>query len=202
VLDPRRHVDLAGDRIELDGVAVAQAPRACLAMHKPAGIVTTRIDARGRATVYDLLPPELRTLWPIGRLDKQTSGLLLWTNDWRFGDGIRDPANRTEKEYRVRLDRPLAPAHAERLAAPLELRDGTRLEPALVGADPDAPGDPAALTLTLVEGKKRQIRRSCTQLGYEVLRLHRVRIGAVLLGTLAPGGHRELTCAECASFDR
>ena len=107
-LDPRRHVDLTRDRIELDGVAVAQAPRACLAMHKPAGIVTTRIDARGRATVYDLLPPELRTLWPIGRLDKQTSGLLLWTNDWRFGDGVRDPASRTEKEYRVRLDRPLA----------------------------------------------------------------------------------------------
>src|SRR5262249_37082490 len=118
-----------------------------------------------------------------------------------FGERVTSPELAIEKEYRVRLDRPLAPAHRAALARAMELPDGTLLLPACVGPDPDAPDDPRALTLTIVEGKNRQIRPACKNVGYDVERLHRVRIGAVRLGDLAPGQSRDLTPAEVASYE-
>ena len=200
VRDPDAWVDLARDRIEVGGVAAAKAPHGYLAMHKPPGYVTTRSDERGRKTVYELLPPALRALFPIGRLDKDSSGLLLWTNDTRFGERVTSPGVAIEKEYRVRLDRLLAPEHGRALESPLELPDGTRLLPARLGPDPDAREDRSAFTITIVEGKNRQIRRACELLGYEVVRLHRVRVGHLRLGDLPEGAHRALTDAEVAAF--
>lgn len=200
VRDPDRWVDLARDRIEVGGEVAAKARPTYLALHKPPGYVTTRSDERGRKTVYELLPEDLRTLFPIGRLDLDSSGLLLWTNDTRFSERVTNPAIAIEKEYRVRLDAPLTPASAKTLESPLELPDGTRLLPAELGNDPDAPHDRSAVTITIVEGKNRQIRRACNLLGYEVVRLHRVRIGGVRLADLREGEHRALTREEIASF--
>lgn len=196
VRDPDAWIDMKRDKVVVDGAVARKDRLVYLAMHKPVGYVTTRADERKRKTVYDLLPEPLRKLFPIGRLDLDSSGLLLWTNDSRFSEAVTNPEVAIEKEYRVRIDWPLRDEHLAALQRPLELQDGTELLPACLAPDPDAPADRKAWAITITEGKNRQVRRAFLHFGYRVERLHRVRIGAIALGDLAEGAHRVLAANE------
>ncbi len=193
VRDPRRWLNPRRDAITLEGVPLRKQAAVYLAMHKPAGFVTTRSDERGRKTVYDLLPPGTARVFPIGRLDKDTSGLLLFTNDTRFGEKVTNPLRMLPKAYRVELESPLSAVERLSMERGMVLADGTRLKPARV--HPEA-ANPAVVLITVVEGKNRQIRRMCEELGHKVRALRRLSIGPVLLGSLAEGATRALSGPE------
>jgi len=177
---------------------VTQVPRIYLAMHKPPGYVTTRSDEMGRKTVYDLLPPEWQGGWifPVGRLDRDSEGLLLLTNDGAWADRLTDPARHVPKVYRVKLDRRAGPVDLDRFRAGIDL-DGSRTAPA--GAEAEG-GDWYRVTLT--EGRNRQIRRMFHALGYKVKRLVRVSIGSLELENLEPGSARALSAREAKALLR
>jgi len=195
--DPDRWLDPAGAVIELDGVRAERTERCYLAMHKPVGVVTTRADERGRRTVYELLPDGLPFVSPVGRLDRDSSGLLLFTNDTQLADAISGPRGHVPKVYEVDLDAPLGERDAARFAAGMEL-DGELLLPVAV-AFADA-RDRRRAVLTLREGKNRQIRRMAAACGRTVERLHRVAIGPVRLADLAAGAVRVLAPDELAAL--
>jgi 23S rRNA pseudouridine2605 synthase len=196
VRDPLFAVNPERARIEVDGQRVAKAKPLVLALHKPVGVVTTRSDELGRRTVYDLLPAELPFVGPVGRLDFESSGLLLLTNDSRLADRIASPGG-CEKVYEVAIDQPFSAAAVAAFRAGLQLEDGPPLAPVEVSVDP---GDPTHARFTLHEGRNRQIRRMCGAFGWAVLALHRVRIGPITLGALASGASRPLTAAEDAAL--
>jgi len=163
-------------------------------LHKPRGYLTTRSDPQGRPTVYDLLG-ELETfVAPVGRLDADTSGLLLFTNDTHFADRISDPALHVPKTYRVEARPRLGDEALGRLRAGLQLADGPT-RPAQVEKLGDR-GPVTRFLITIDEGRNRQVRRMVRELGSRVQKLARVRIGALELGTLAPGRWRELAPRE------
>lgn len=166
-------------------------------MNKPAGLVTTRSDERGRPTIYDLLPDNHPWVFPIGRLDKESSGLLLLTNNTKFGDHVQDPNSKVPKSYRVVVDLPLTNEAVAQMESGMELEDGVPCQPVEIRF-PDA--DRTRFEMTLHEGKNRQIRRMCAMLGYRVLELVRFRIGSVALGSMERGSVRQLTAAEISSF--
>jgi 23S rRNA pseudouridine2605 synthase len=195
--NPLAWVDLSRETLQLDGRPVAKAPRVYLAMNKPAGIVTTRSDERGRRTVYDLLPEGLPPVFPVGRLDRDTSGLLLFTNDTRWADALTDPNTKIPKTYRARVDRPATDADAAALARPIVLDDGTRLRAARVRRDPN---DAARFEITIEEGKNRQIRRACETVGLTVVELERISIGPLTLGRLVPGATCRLDANQVSSL--
>lgn len=197
VRDPNVWVDLKKETITLAGKTLRREEKIYLAFNKPAGVVTTRSDERGRATIYRFLPKELPWIFPVGRLDKETSGLLLLTNDTRFGERITNPDSHIAKTYLVQLDKPLAPADAHALQQPMVLDDGTPLRPARITSSSD---DGRCCTMTIDEGKNRQIRRMFARAGYAVVALKRLSIGAVVLGSLKEGEYRPLTMKERATF--
>jgi 23S rRNA pseudouridine2605 synthase len=206
---PEQWVELGADRIEVSGTephqSAAASPAASspassgkapasagariyLAMHKPAGYVTTRSDELGRKTVYDLLPSDLKGAWlfPVGRLDKDSEGLLLMTNDGEWSDLLTDPEFHVEKIYRVKLDGKPLEADLERFRGGIGL-DGSRTLPATVEAE-----GKGWYRVGLTEGRNRQIRRMFHALGYKVKRLVRVSVGPLDLGELRPGAIRSL----------
>lgn len=194
VRSPGLWVDLRVDRIELNGKALRKRQEIYVVMNKPAGVITTRSDDRERQTVYDLLPAEMRWVFPVGRLDMNTSGLLLLTNDTQFGERITNPDTKIPKTYETVVDKPLAFSDKQRMESGMVL-DGTPLLPARIRYN-DA--HPCRFELTIVEGKNRQVRRMCHSLGYNVITLTRVRIGPIMLGTLESGRTRTLTDRELA----
>ncbi len=202
------------DRVVVDGRRVAdESERIVLAFHKPVGVVTTRSDPAGRPTVYDALGdlgglapagswPLPRWVFPVGRLDRDTSGLLVLTNDHRLGERLTAPDHHVPKTYHARV-RGVPDAEALRaLREGLTLDDGTLTRPAKVrvlGTPRTRPGLGSGsgeastwLEIILTEGKNRQVRRMGAAVGHEVLELVRVRIGRLDLGGLAPGEWREL----------
>ena len=190
-------IDLKKERIALDGNLLRSEGKIYLAFNKPVGVVTTRSDELGRKTVYDFLPKDLPWIFPIGRLDKDTSGLLLLTNDTRFGEQVTNPLEKVPKKYEVRLDKPLSQSDIRMLESPMRLDDGTELKPAFVNT---VSSDDLRCEITIHEGKNRQIKRMFEQLGYEVVTLKRLSIGAIELGNLKEGEHRFLTIKEQASI--
>lgn len=190
---PSLWIDPAEDRISLDGKVLQRKKFKYLVMNKPAGVVTTRADELGRRTVYDLLPGDSQRLFPIGRLDRDTSGLLLFTNDTRFGETVTNPVTKISKTYRVVVDRNLDFEDKKKMESPFRLNEKTMLHPAKVSA---SPSNPRQFEITIVEGKNRQIRRMCERLGYQILSLCRISIGAVKLGKLKEGSMRSLTKEE------
>jgi pseudouridine synthase len=162
-------------------------------LHKPLGTVTTRRDPEARPTVFHLLPAGLPHLGAVGRLDLDTSGLLLFTNDTQLGAFLTDPRTHVEKVYAVRLDAAIDAAAAQRLAAGVEIL-GRRTLPARV--ELLGPSPAAELRVTLVEGRNRQVRRMFETLGRVVVALHRERFGPLQLGELAVGAARPLRAVE------
>jgi pseudouridine synthase len=162
-------------------------------LNKPAGYVTTASDPQGRPTVLDLVPATPR-VFPVGRLDRDTEGLIVMTNDGDLAQLLAHPRHGVEKEYLVEVEGQPAPAALRRLREGVDLDDG-RTHPARVSVV-QPHGDGAALSITIHEGRKRQVRRMCAAVGHPVLRLVRVRIGPVGDRTLRPGEWRALTPAE------
>jgi 23S rRNA pseudouridine2605 synthase len=197
VRDPTVRIDLRRARIAVDGVAIKAPARAYLMMYKPAGIVTTAADERGRRTVYDLLPAGTPRVNAVGRLDMDSEGLLLFTNDTRWADRIGAPASRLDKVYEVQLDRVLTPEHARQAEAGVAASRGEVLRFKHVRRLRRAE---EWIEVVLDEGRNRQIRRVLEALGYEVQRLVRTRIGGLELGDLPPGGVRALTAKEATSL--
>jgi len=180
------------DVIRLDGERIAvQRPEYWL-LHKPTAVVTTMRDTHGRSTVMDFIPPQLGLLRPVGRLDRDTSGLLLMTNDGAMIQALLHPSHQSEKEYRVLVKGDVPAKKLERLAKGIYLDDG-RTAPAVVsGARYEDAKDMTLFHLTLIEGRKRQIRRSMLALGHPVKKLVRVRMGPLKLGRLETGKSRPL----------
>ena len=186
-------------RIEVDGTATHAAAARYIALHKPAGIVSTARDERGRRTVLDLVTADER-LYPVGRLDSESEGLVLLTNDGAWADRVLHPRYGHEREYEVTVSGELAPS------AIAQLKSGIRLEEGLARADRvdvlTRSRTTSRLRMVLRTGWKRQIRRMCAAVGLRVERLVRVRIGTLRLGRLRSGESRELTRAEIADLAR
>ncbi len=197
--DPDRRVDPGRDRLRVDDVAVAAAARIYLMLNKPRGVVTSAADEQGRRTVYDVLPSELPWVGPVGRLDRASEGLLLLTNDSRWGDRITAPASHLEKVYHVQIDRLPDADLLAALTAGVE-DGGERLVARGAGALRAGTRN-AWLEIVLDEGRNRQIRRMLAALHVEVLRLVRVAIGPLALGDLPRGECRPLTAADKQALD-
>lgn len=181
----------------LDGKPVArpkQGRRHYIMLHKPTGYVTTLSDEKGRPTVADLVADCPARVWPVGRLDYNSEGLLLLTDDGEFTNRLTHPRHGMEKEYLVEVAGDIAGA-LPILRGPMEL-DGVPLAPVKV----EQVG-PHTLDFTLTQGKNRQIRRMCRQANLRVKALKRYREGSLLLGDLPPGKWRELTPAEVAALE-
>lgn len=196
VLDPDHWIDLELDRVEFDGDPLEPKERVHLLLHKPAGVLTTYRDPEKRPTVYDLLPPVDGFVFPVGRLDRDTSGLLIVTNDSALAERVTNPAHEVPKTYRVRVSRRLDEAELDRLRAGIGLEDGPTL-PARVER-----GSGSELEITIVEGRNRQVRRMVEAVGAEVLELARTAIGTIAIEDLAPGSVRALTAAEIEALRR
>jgi 23S rRNA pseudouridine2605 synthase len=171
-------IDPAIDQITLNGKALSAAPKLTVMLNKPAGYVVSR-SGQGSRTIYDLLPAQLHALKPVGRLDKESSGLLLLTNDGELADRLTHPRYKKLKIYRVKLDRVLAPPDRRAAEQGIELPDGlSRLQLEPIGRDG------RRWQVTLGEGRNRQIRRTFAALGYRVTALQRTAFGPYDLGDL------------------
>jgi len=186
------------DVIEVDGKRVGRAERVYLALNKPRGLVTTRDDPQGRATIYDCLTDaSLPFVAPVGRLDKASEGLLLLTNDSQWSANLLEPASHVDKLYHVQLRALVDDSLITRVSAGVvEPDSGERLDVKRVSLLRTGSRSSAWLEIALDEGKNRHIRRLFAALDIEVLRLVRVAIGPLTLGTLAKGAWRRLTDDE------
>ena len=182
------------DEVEFDGKPV-HLPDAhvYLALNKPAGYLTTMSDERGRRTVTDLMP-DVPGLVPAGRLDADTTGLLIFTNDGPLAHRITHPSSEIEKQYRLTLENPAPDDAIAALAAGPTLEDGRMRPPDL--ANLSRTTATTTLDLTIHEGRNRIIRRACAAVGLSLISLQRVRIGPVSLGDLPEGEYRSLTSDE------
>jgi pseudouridine synthase len=194
IVDPDAWFDVERDEVRVDGRDVRDGRKLYYALHKPRGYLTTRTDPAGRPTVYALLGEVGAWLVPVGRLDLDTSGLLLFTNDTQFADAVTSPMSHVEKTYRVECSPRLGEEGLERLRRGVELNDGPT-RPARV----EKLGDRGKFTrfeITITEGRNRQVRRMVKEVGAKVERLCRVSVGEVELGELGSGKVRELTEGE------
>ena len=194
VTDPDRWVDLDRDNVSFDGKPLASERKTYVLLYKPKGYLTTYDDPQGRPTVYDLMPDREQYLFPVGRLDLDTSGLLILTNDTAFAERMTNPEYKVPKTYLVKASRHLSDEELERLRHGLELRDGPT-KPADVQRVREA-GGRTVFEMTITEGRNRQVRRMVEALGAKVLKLVRVAIGTIRIGDLPIGKTRELTAAE------
>jgi len=190
-------VNVARDLISIDGQSIDLKPEQVitLMLHKPKGIISTVSDERGRQTVTDLLPEKYRhlRLYPMGRLDKESTGLLLLTNDGELAYRLTHPKFEHEKEYLVCIEGSLSPEEKRKMEQGLKLED-VMTHPAKVREVKSA--QPFNYSITIHEGRKRQVRRMFDRLGHRVLALKRIRMGNLKLGNLPEGKTRELSAQE------
>ena len=177
------------DDVELDGRLVTKQRRAYVLLHKPAGVVTTASDPGGRSTVVDLVEHDARVV-PVGRLDADTTGALLLTNDGPLSHRLAHPRYEVDKVYEVEVDGIPSDATLQQLAEGVELDDGLSAPAGVRRLGP------SRLELTLHEGRKHQIKRMCEAVGHPATRLHRSRYATLTLDGLNPGEWRELTADE------
>ena len=194
ITDPSCFCSLESDIISVDGEPLTKKRLIYIIMNKPVGVITTRSDERGRKTVYNILGDVGKWIFPVGRLDKDSSGLLLLTNDNQLGERLTNPSSKVTKTYIVDLDKPLAREHMEIFRSGMTL-DGENLLPAkvkvVVGNE---------FEITIHEGKNRQIRRMCESLNYRVISLLRKSIGNVQIGNLRPGDWKYISKREIDSM--
>lgn len=191
-----RRVEVEVDTISVDGVPLGVSPDLVhYLLNKPAGVVTTAEDTHGRTTVVDLVPGNPR-VHPVGRLDLDTEGLLLLTNDGTLTHRLTHPSFGVEKEYLAQVEGNPGRGALRRLREGIELDDGPTA-PAIVSS----PG-PSLVRLTIHEGRNRQVRRMCEAVGHPVLRLVRTRIGPLRDSELAPGEWRSLSLGELRALER
>jgi 23S rRNA pseudouridine2605 synthase len=186
-----RRVDVDHDRVEVDGKPVGVRPGLVYyLLNKPTGVVTTAKDTHGRATVLDIVPAEPR-VFPVGRLDLDTEGLLLLTNDGDLANRITHPRHGVDKEYLAQVAGGAVSAGALR-----RLRDGVELDDGVTAPARVSQSSPGLLKIVIHEGRNRQVRRMCEAVGHPVVRLVRTRIGPLTDSTLRPGSWRELRLDE------
>jgi 23S rRNA pseudouridine2605 synthase len=191
-----RRVDPEADLVEVDGVAIGvREGLVYYLLNKPRGVTTTASDPHAERTVVELVPSDPR-VFPVGRLDVATEGLLLLTNDGDLTHRLTHPSYGVEKEYVAEVEGTPTPAEIRRLREGIELEDG-RTAPAKAVLTP-----PSVLTITIHEGRNRQIRRMCDAIGHPVVRLVRTRIGPLVDRSLKPGTWRPLTLDEVRSLER
>jgi pseudouridine synthase len=200
VEDPEHWVDLDRDRVTLNGKPLRRAPGQYVLLYKPKGYLTTYRDPQGRPTVYDLIAGLGTWVTPVGRLDLDTSGLLLLTNDTDFAEQVMNPESKVPKTYQVKTATKLNETQIEQLRRGVELSDG--------------PTRPAAVTLlretsryshlelVLTEGRNRQVRRMIEAVGSKVLKLVRTAIGPIRIGDLPIGAWRALTREEVRALEK
>jgi len=194
-VDPRTAI------VEVDGERIRPATRRWVAFHKPRGYVSTRHDTHGQRTVYSLLPDELQGLFYVGRLDRESEGLMLFTNDGDAAHRLLHPSFRVERVYEVHLAAEPGARERKILLQGIELEDGLarainlrRLKPTKMGR--------TRVAISLMEGRKREVRRMFEAIGHPVIRLRRMRYGPIELGDLPPGGWRDLHRDEIAALER
>lgn len=186
------------DKVSIDGKSVRIVRKrqyTYLMLNKPRGYITTASDERGRKTVMDLLTGVDRRVYPIGRLDKDSEGLLLLTDDGAFANLLTHPSGGVGKLYRVTVRPRATEEQVVKMSSGVVLDDGVKTQPAVIHVVVDEPGR-TVLEITLHEGRNRQIRRMCSAVGLQVVRLRRSAEGPVKLGMLQPGEYRELKKSE------
>ncbi len=183
-----------GDRVVVDGKEVAAARHITLALYKPPGVLSTKSDPKGRMTLYDLLPPQYKHLHYVGRLDNESEGLIIMTNDGDLTQKLTHPSHKVDKEYLVQADHPV---RKEMIA---KLLKGIPLEEGLARAVAIHTISPRRLVVVLQQGINRQIRRMFEAIGFQVERLVRVRIGRLTTEHLKPGKWRVLRPDEIAKL--
>ena len=194
VRNPDHWIDLDHDRVTLDGQPLRAAPKTYILLYKPKGYLTTYRDPQHRPTVYDLLEDAGRWLSPVGRLDLDTSGLLLLTNDTGFGERIMNPDHKVSKTYQVKAATLLTDEQLDQLRRGVTLNDGPT-RPAVIRRLRDS-GRHTHLEISITEGRNRQVRRMLEAVGSKVLKLVRTAIGPLTIGDLAIGKWRELSPEE------
>ena len=193
--------DPDADRVQVDGLEVNLDPNVrYYALHKPTGVVTTMRDPQGRTDIRPFLPEDGPRVFPVGRLDRDSEGLLLLTNDGELANALTHPRFGVEKEYLAEVAGIPTTKHVGILKRGVELEDGpARAASARVAA---RAGERGAIRLVMTEGRKREVRRLLDAVGLPVTRLVRVRVGPVRLGYLGPGERRELTHEELVALRR
>ena len=195
-------VDPVKDVITIDGnhISVTAEPIVYLMLNKPKGVISSTSDKRGLKTVIDILPEKYRQirLYPVGRLDKDSTGLIILTNDGDLTLWLTHPRFEQEKEYLVRIGQNLKPEDRIKLEKGIHLDDGKTSPAKVKGLEYPS----FNYSVTIHEGKKRQVRRMFAALGYNVLELKRIRLGSLRLGALPEGEIRELTPSQVQSLKR
>jgi len=198
--DPDMWVDLERDQVQFDNKPIDRAEPLYLLLYKPKGYITTYDDPQGRPTIYDLLPNRDQYVFSVGRLDLDTSGLLLLTNDTQFAERINNPESHIDKTYLVKASKYLSDDELDRLRRGIELNDGPT-RPARVERVREA-GGKTVFEITISEGRNRQVRRMVEALEAKVLKLVRIAIGPLRIGDLQIGTLRALTPDEVAAVTR
>lgn len=188
------------DQITLDGQTIKPAEKLYyVLLHKPAGYVTSLKDPQGRQLVTELVKDIGERLFPVGRLDYNSEGLLLLTNDGEWANRLMHPRHQVDKEYHVRVRGKIDPQQIKKLAEGVELEDGPTGATTVRLLKSDQSND--WLSVTIREGRNRQVRRMCAAVGLFVVRLRRIRYGNLTLGGLQPGEYRLLTKQEAQALD-
>ena len=200
VRDPDHWVDMERDLVRLDGKPLEPRARIYLLLYKPTGYLTTYRDPQGRPTVYDLIADVGTFVSPVGRLDLDTSGLLLLTNDNQLAERVTNPDSHLPKTYLVKASTRLSDEQLQQLRDGIALADG-QTRPAQVTRVRDS-AKYTHFEITITEGRNRQVRRMVESLGAKALKLVRVQLGAIRIGTLPIGKWRHLTDAEVRQLGR
>lgn len=200
VQTPDRWVDLQRDQVTFDDRPMSRAKKLYLLLYKPKGYLTTYKDPEGRATVYDLIPDLGSWVVPVGRLDLDTSGLLLMTNDTQFAEHVMNPEYKVPKTYLVKASTRLSDEQLHQLRAGVMLSDGPT-QPAVVKRVRDS-AKYSFIEITIREGRNRQVRRMIEATGSKVLKLVRVQIGPLRIEDLEIGTYRELRADEVRQLAR
>lgn len=195
-------VELPRDKVRVDGKPIAGEKKLYILMHKPRGVVTTCSDPQGRKTVIDLIPQIQERVYPVGRLDYNTSGLLILTNDGDFAQGLTHPSHQIDKTYIAKVVGIPAEEKLDLLRMGVKLADGVTAPAKTEIIDIDPANNVTALQITIHEGKNRQIRRMCEAIGHPVKQLQRAKYAFLTLEGLRRGQYRSLTPDEVKQFQK